>query len=160
LAGTFAGPLINCRGEAGTKNKPQGHFIPDPRKESENRSSRFEPTGKVFLISFRGFKSIHELGVQTKRKKERNSPLLRTTRMHSQLLRRVSLAAVLQKNKQTKTNKEDARQSMICFYLPTSRPEGQIEFFSKRMCAFSMQWNPVYKAFHRISCCENKTNCQ
>ena len=154
FAGTFSGPLINCKGKVSTKNKPHGYFIPNPRKESKNRSSRFKP--KVSLISFRGFESIHKLGVQTKRKKERKPPLLRTTLMRSQLLRRVSGVAGLQTNKQTKKHKEDARQSMNCFYLLTSRPEGKVEFFSKRTCAFSLQWNPVYKAFHRIRCCETK----
>jgi len=34
-AGTFAcpaGPYRNCKGEAGTKNEPNGYFVPDPKK--------------------------------------------------------------------------------------------------------------------------------
>jgi len=51
--GTFACPVWpyrNCRGKAGMKNEPNRSFVPDPKKWSKSRSSRFESTGPPLRV--------------------------------------------------------------------------------------------------------------
>jgi len=53
-AGTFAcpaGSYINWRGKVGTNNEPKWYFVPIQKKESESRSSRFEPKISLIYIS-------------------------------------------------------------------------------------------------------------
>jgi len=56
-----AGPWRNYWAETGTKNIQDRYFVPDLKKESKNRSSRFEP--KKFDFFFEGFWSTFKSSV-------------------------------------------------------------------------------------------------